>query len=142
MVVHGTCARLVLRQVWAHIFPEERQQDLIVEGPGGSKAMCLCSEPSRFQQERVETFFTTVRLTTNLIDGNKLFAEDEGDKCRYMYEMIECLRCFINVHNLKAFSSMGHAWKRDFNDRVAKVDPEYKKTLMKSQDSGAVGWLS
>ena len=38
--------------------------------------------------------------------------------------MIESLRCFINNDSVKASMSMGDAWKRAFNDRVAKVDPQ------------------
>ena len=49
--------------------------------------------------EEVDTFFSTMKLTTNLVDGTRPFAEDEGGKDRgtdATYEMIDSLRNVID----------------------------------------------
>ena len=47
----------------------------------------------------VDTFFSTMQLTTNFVDGTRPFAEDEGGKDHgtdATYEMIDSLRNVIN----------------------------------------------
>ena len=61
---------MVLRQVWSHLRLEERQRDLVPEAWVGAKRSGPTGE--------VETTFTTIRLTTNFMDGNKPFARDDG----------------------------------------------------------------
>ena len=94
-------------------------------------------------------FLPAVRPTTNLMDGNRPFAEVEGGKDHgpeATNAMIRSLRNFINKDNVKAFMSIGGTRKRAFNASVARVNqtsPDLEGVdnsahLLKGHDAGSV----
>ena len=56
-------------------------------------------------------------------------SKDHG--VRDLYMMIESRGNLINNVNVKALMTMGDTWKRAFNDRVARIYPQCKKTCPK-----------
>ena len=62
---------------------------------------------------KVDTLLTTMRLTANPIDGNRLFGEDGGNDqvAPASGHLIERLRNFICKDNVKAFLLMRDFWK-------------------------------
>ena len=57
----------------------------------------------------VGTSFISMRLATNLIDGDRLFAEDEGDN-----EMIASLSDFISKDNVESIDVDGRRFEKSF----------------------------
>ena len=62
---------LVLRQVRTRLHFERRQSDLVL------KTWAPCMELFRCHTGEVETFFDTMRLTTNISDNHLHFGEGE-----------------------------------------------------------------
>ena len=68
----------------------------------------LCTDPSRCQQKELSNLFHP--CDTDLTDGNRPFAEDEGGKDHgtdATFEMIESVWHFINKDIAKGLMSMG-----------------------------------
>ena len=84
-----TKQQLVLRQAWAHMTEGESLR----HGLEPSDVALYKAFPMP------RNFLHAMRLTTNLMYGNKPFTEDEGGKghgAEYMYKMIESLRSSTN----------------------------------------------
>ena len=80
----------------------------------------------------VETFFTTMRLTTNLLGGNKPFAEDEGGKDHG-----------AGASKVGTSASLAHklAGSLHRSARVNGADGYHQKTISETQNAfGSAGW--
>ena len=77
----------------------------------------------------VETFFDTMRLTTNISDNNLHLGEEEKSShsgAEATNGMIESIRNLISEDNVQALTSMEDAWTSAFNDWKAPVHPNYE----------------
>ena len=104
-------------------------EDLVAEARAGAKR---CGSTQRLP-DAVGTFFTTMRLTSNIVDGNNPSAEDEGRQgpwCRNdTYNEIESRRSFKNSDSAKASMWMGDAWKKTFQRQGGAGTPTARENV-------------
>ena len=74
----------------------------------------------------VDAFFTSSRLTTNVVDDNMPFKVVEVETT---YHMVVRIRKFIVQGNVEASMSLGGAWKESYNDTDGNADPRYNEQL-------------
>ena len=85
-------------------------------------------EPSEVALSRLYPMQSGEEADNQPHGGQELFADDQGGKDHGVgdvYKMIENLRSFFNNADAKALLSMGDVCQRAFNDRVARVDPQW-----------------
>ena len=77
----------------------------------------------------VDASFTSLRITTNAIDGNLPKRVEEDGNCsdalETPYVLIESMKGIIATYNMKALVSVGDGWEQAFDDWVGEVHPQY-----------------